>query len=111
MGGTRSRRLSASQYLPQFVKTSNAALLKHVYRCTDPFMNSLARSSGAWLCAALIVFGVGCTANHYRRSADKDVYKAITQRTPMVPNMDTNFTIAQTNLPSLERLPVTTNAM
>jgi outer membrane protein TolC len=56
-----------------------------------------------------IVFGVGCTANHYRKSADKDVYSAIARRTPMVPNMDTNFTIEQTNAFPLERLPVTTN--
>jgi len=46
----------------------------------------------------------GCTANHYPKSADKEVYRAIVQRTPMVPNMDTNFTIEQTNSISLERL-------
>jgi len=72
-------------------------------------MNSLTRCRGTWLCAALIVFGVGCTANHYRKSADKEVYKAIGQNTPAVPNMDTNFTIEQTNVLSLEGLPVTTN--
>jgi hypothetical protein len=72
-------------------------------------MNLLTRCPGVWLCLAASVFGVGCTANHYRKSADKDVYKAIAQRTPMVPNMDTNFTIAQTNVPSLEGLPITTN--
>jgi outer membrane protein TolC len=74
-----------------------------------PFMKSLTRCRGVWLLAVLIIFGAGCTANYYRKSADKDVYKAISQRTPMVPNMDTNFTIAQTNVLSLDNLPVTTN--
>jgi outer membrane protein TolC len=72
-------------------------------------MNSLTRRRAGWLCATVIVFSVGCSANHYRKSADNEVYKAIGQRTPMVPNMDTNFTIAQTNMLSLEGLPVTTN--
>ncbi|HTD65273.1 MAG TPA: TolC family protein [Candidatus Limnocylindria bacterium] len=64
---------------------------------------------GCWYLAAVTVLGVGCSANYYRKSADKDVYKSIAQRTPAVPNMDTNFTIEQTNVLSLERLPVTTN--
>jgi outer membrane protein TolC len=72
-------------------------------------MNFLTRSCSGWLIAAAIACGAGCTANHYRKSADKDVYKAIAQRTPMVPNMDTNFTIAQTNVLSLAGLPLTTN--
>ena len=72
-------------------------------------MNSLTRVRGGWLVVAVIVFGVGCTANHYRKSADKQVYNAISQRTPMVPNMDTNFTIEQTNVLSLEQLPISTN--
>ena len=52
----------------------------------------------------------GCTANHYRKSADKHAYEAIAQRTPAVPNMDTNFTIEQTNALVFETLPVSTNA-
>src|SRR5882672_9229480 len=72
-------------------------------------MNSLMRCCGVGLCAAVFAFGVGCTANHYRKSADHDVYLAIGQRTPMVPNMDSHFTIAQTNLASLEGLPLITN--
>src|SRR2546421_423356 len=72
-------------------------------------MNSLTRGRGGWLFVAMIVFGVGCTANHYRKSADKEGYHAIAQRTPSVPNMDTNFTIERVGAFPLERLPVTTN--
>src|SRR5437868_993101 len=72
-------------------------------------MNFLTRTRDGWLFVAMIVLGVGCTANHYRKSADKDVYHAITQRAPMVPNMDTNFTIERVGAFPLERLPVTTN--
>lgn len=53
----------------------------------------------------------GCTAAHYRKSADKDAYRAIRQKTPAVPNMDPNFSIEQTNQISLQHLPVTTNVL
>ena len=72
-------------------------------------MNSYVSCGGRW-CVTLMILAAGCTANHYRKSADKEVYKAIAQRTPMVPNMDTNFTIAQTDVVSLDRFSVTTNA-
>jgi outer membrane protein TolC len=51
----------------------------------------------------------GCTANHYRRSADKAAYGAIREKTPLVQNMDPNFTIEQTNALSLDGLPLATN--
>lgn len=73
-------------------------------------MMSLTHWRGWWI-AAVLVLGAGCTARHYRNSADKQVYGAIAQRTPMVPNMDTNFTIEQTNALALDHLPRNTNAV
>ena len=51
----------------------------------------------------------GCTANYYRKSADRDTYGVIKGKTPLVPNTDPNFTIEQTNAISLDGLPVATN--
>ena len=64
---------------------------------------------GFSLCALMLVILTGCTTSHYRKSADRDIYRIIGQRTPEVPNMDSNFTIEQTNTVSLEGLPVVTN--
>ena len=50
----------------------------------------------------------GCTANHYRKSADKAAYGIIREKTPLVQNMDPEFTIEQTNAPALDGLPVVT---
>jgi outer membrane protein TolC len=47
----------------------------------------------------------GCSANFYRKSADKEAAKVIAEKTPAVPNMDPHFTIVQTNAASLENLP------
>jgi outer membrane protein TolC len=60
--------------------------------------------------AAITMLATGCTTKFYRESADKEAYKAIRQKSPAVPNMDTQFTIEQTNLVSLVALPLTTNA-
>ena len=48
----------------------------------------------------------GCSTAHYRRSADKDAYQAIAQKTPAVTNMEPHFTIEQTNALALDDLPV-----
>jgi len=48
----------------------------------------------------------GCTSAHYRKSADKDAYRAIAEKTPQVRNMDPHFTIEQTNKVSLADLPL-----
>jgi hypothetical protein len=48
----------------------------------------------------------GCTNEHYRKSADKAAYAAIREKTPLVNNMSENFTIEQTNLPTLDSLPL-----
>ena len=54
------------------------------------------------VCLAL----AGCTANHYRRSADKETYRAIAQKTPLVTNMEPRFSIEQTNAFRLDELPL-----
>ena len=56
----------------------------------------------------LALLSVGCTANHYRESADKQAYGIIQSKSPAVPNMDTNFTIEATNVLAMESLPQVT---
>src|ERR1051325_3170291 len=58
------------------------------------------------LLLALLPFA-GCSTHHYRKSADKEAYGAITQKKPLVKNMDEHFTIEQTNKLTLDDLPVT----
>ncbi len=74
-------------------------------------MKFLTRAAGGRLLAVLLMLGAGCTANHYRRSADQETYGAIAQRTPLVPNMEPSFNIEQTNTLALDRLPLTTNRL
>jgi len=50
----------------------------------------------------------GCTASHYRASANKQVYDAIARKTPLVTNMEPRFTIEQTNALVLDGLPEVT---
>jgi len=57
----------------------------------------------------MIVLGPAALRTIIASRPTRKFIRAIVQRTPMVPNMDTNFTIEQTNSISLERLPVTTN--
>ncbi|HVV01021.1 MAG TPA: TolC family protein [Verrucomicrobiae bacterium] len=59
-------------------------------------------------CFSLAVLIAGCTAAHYRKSADKETYRAIAQKSQMVTNMESHFTIEQTNRLDLEGLPVVT---
>src|SRR6266496_5470672 len=51
----------------------------------------------------------GCSTQHYRKSADKEAYRAIAQKAPKVKNMDEHFSIEQTNEVNFEGLPVATN--
>ena len=69
------------------------------------------RSAPAWRVAAvLVMLGLaGCTNGYYRKSADREVYRAIRGKTPLVRNMDTNFNIGQTNVVALAGFPVSTN--
>jgi outer membrane protein TolC len=65
---------------------------------------------GALPLLILVFFGLaGCSTQHFRKSADKETYGAIAQKTPLVKNMDERFTIEQTNRPSLDGLPIVTN--
>ncbi len=59
----------------------------------------------------LVAVATGCTATHYRQSADKAAYSAIKQKSPLVKNTDPAFTIEQTNDILLGNLPVVTNVV
>lgn len=60
-----------------------------------------------WAAAAAAgLVAAGCSTSHYRQSADKEVYRAIAQKSPAVTNMEANFTIEQTNVFRLEELPL-----
>jgi outer membrane protein TolC len=48
----------------------------------------------------------GCTARHYRRSADKAAYGLIGEKSPLVNNMERHFTIEETNRVNLDGLAV-----
>src|SRR6266571_8177184 len=65
--------------------------------------------SAAWVAVFSFLFSAGCSTVHYRKSADKEAYRAVAQKTPLVKNMDEHFTIEQTNQLSLEGLPVAAN--
>lgn len=45
----------------------------------------------------LLILAAGCTANHYRQSADKEVYGIVRQKSGLVQDMDPHFSIEQTN--------------
>ncbi len=64
---------------------------------------------GWWAGLCLLLALTGCTANYYRKSADKSAYGAIQAKTPLVPDMDPRFTIEQTNTLSLDGLSVATD--
>jgi hypothetical protein len=60
--------------------------------------------AGLWsLLLAIVV--AGCTASHYRKSADKETYSAISTKAPLVTNMEPNFTLEQTNHLDLTEFP------
>jgi len=67
-------------------------------------MKSATNNVWSWL--LMVLLSTGCTANHYRKSADKEVYGAIAQKSDKVRNMDPHFTIEQTNTALLEGLEV-----
>jgi outer membrane protein TolC len=56
-------------------------------------------------CWPAILLGLaltGCTTSHYRKSADREAYRTIEEKTPLVQNMDPNFTIESTNALALD---------
>lgn len=64
-----------------------------------------------WVALPLAALLAGCTAAHYRKSADRDAYRAIKQKSPQVQNTDPNFTIERTHVLSLAGLPLATNVL
>jgi len=54
------------------------------------------------------ILAAGCTTGYYRKSADREAYRAIRDKTPQVKNMDSKFTIEQTNVISFTGLPIAT---
>src|ERR1041385_3664753 len=58
------------------------------------------------LALCLFLLFAGCSTAHYRKSADKEAYRAVAQKGSRVKNMDEHFTIEQTNQVSLDGLPV-----
>jgi len=58
---------------------------------------------------ALAALMAGCTAAHYRKSADEAAYRTIKEKSSLVPNTDSDFTIERTNQFALDGLPVATN--
>jgi outer membrane protein TolC len=78
-----------------------------VHSPVTPFMNRCSQPGFVQLTAVLLfLLLAGCTTNHYRKSADKEAYRAVEQKTPLVKNMDEHFTIEQTNQLSFDGLPV-----
>jgi outer membrane protein TolC len=73
-------------------------------------MNVIVRRCIVLPLAVAITATTGCTSRYYRKSADKEAYKAIEQKSTAVPNMDRQFTIEQTNVIEFEGLPLSTNA-
>ena len=55
--------------------------------------------------AVIFIFG-GCTAKYYTRSADKEAYKIIAEKSRVVTNMDTKFTIQTNPPPDLSDCPI-----
>jgi outer membrane protein TolC len=64
-------------------------------------------SARRWSVAGLMFVLVltSCTT-WYRKSADREAYRTIKEKTPLVKNMDEHFTIEQTNVLSLDDLPI-----
>ena len=48
----------------------------------------------------------GCSREHYRQSADKEVEQTIAQKVSLVPNMDPNFCLSEVPSLDLSRYPV-----
>ena len=64
-----------------------------------------------WLIPVIVAVCVaGCSTTHYAKSADKEAYRALAEKTPDVPGMDPNFTIEALPLPPLDGLPAVEEA-
>ncbi|MGB9602960.1 MAG: TolC family protein [Limisphaerales bacterium] len=54
----------------------------------------------------ICLFAGGCTTKYYTRSADREVYRIIAQKSMMVTNMDTKFSIETNPPPDLSDCPI-----
>ena len=61
---------------------------------------------GSLTAAFLLSLLAGCSAAKYRRSADKEAYRLISEKSRKVENAESRFTIEQTNRWDLDRLPL-----
>src|SRR6185295_20225579 len=78
-----------------------------VHNPVSPFMNRFSQPGCVLLMAVFSsLLPAGCTTAHYRKSADKEAYRVVAQKTPLVNNMDEHFTIEQTNQLSFDGLPL-----
>src|SRR5437667_3185709 len=111
----KSRAQEASLCLFSGVRPSSGAASSNS-ACISDFPGTTRRLDGAapedgrtplnrYACLAGLLLGVilaGCTSSHYRKSADKEAYRAIRAKSSLVTNMDSNFHIEQTNVLSLK---------
>lgn len=73
-------------------------------------VRSFRRTGGLVAGALSLAIGVtliltGCTAKYYRKSADRQAYALIAEKSTVVTNMDPSFTIESTNQLRLNHLP------
>ena len=74
-------------------------------------MSANAPSRRVGVFAACVLLGLlSCSTTRYRESADREAYKVISEKSPVVPGMDPKFTIEQAPMPPMDALPVCTEA-
>lgn len=61
-----------------------------------------------FLTLAILCLNMSCSTTHYRKSADRDAYGIIAEKTPKVPGMERDFSIEEVPPPELEQSPVST---
>ena len=71
----------------------------------NPVTNRTIATSLAVSC--LLFFQGGCSQKHFRRAADREAYAAIQGKADQVPNMDSEYTIEESNTPLLKDLTTT----
>lgn len=66
-----------------------------------------ALTSRHFIIIPVVVVGciAGCSTTHYAKSADKEAYRVLAEKTPDVPGMDPNFMIEAEAVPPLDGLP------
>jgi outer membrane protein TolC len=88
---------------------------QRVVWCFVHFMGAQKKLPQVWSALSLLLAALtlaGCSAVHYRKSADKAAYDAIKEKTPLVKNMESDFTIEpKTNAFDLGTFPVATNVV